>query len=107
MYHVTTCYNTIFLTNLTVWLFVCIVFALYCNLVSSQVTPAFLQAGLLPGISHKDLQVVSHRYLTDGPGGTCQSFLHHSQGDPQQSAASLLDYKYRPPAAGLGIRTFS
>lgn len=101
------CYNTIFLTNLTAWVFGFFVFVLCCNLVSSQVTPAFLQVGFLPGMSHKDLLVVSHRYLTDGPGGTCQSFLHHSQGNLQQAAASLLDYEHRPPAAGLGIRTFS
>lgn len=63
--------------------------------------------GFLPGSNHKDLQVASDHYLTDGPGGTCKALLPHSQGDLRQATASLLDYEHLPPGAGLGIRTVS
>lgn len=63
--------------------------------------------GFLPGSNHKDLQVASDHYLTDGPGGTCKALLPHSQGDLRQATASLLDYEHLPPRAGLGIRTVS
>lgn len=55
----------------------------------------------------QDLQVASHYSLTDGPGGTRQSLLTYLKGDLQLVAASLLDHDHLPPAAGLGIRTFS